>query len=51
MYKEMNTLEHILKYSCDIWTVYYRLKKQLLSTKNGFLEKSCNNIQNIKRKK
>jgi len=29
-------MENILQYSCDIWTVYCRLKKELLSTDMDF---------------
>jgi hypothetical protein len=37
-------------YSCEIWTVDYRLKEKLLST-DFFLEKNCENSQNTKSKK
>jgi hypothetical protein len=43
-------VESILSYGCEIWTVDYRLKKAD-KYRNGFLEKRCKNIHNIKSKK
>jgi hypothetical protein len=43
-------MESILRYCCEIWTVEYRLMKTAVKYRNGFLEKSCKNIQDIKSK-
>jgi hypothetical protein len=39
--KDQTEVENILKYGCDIWTVYYRLKKKLLSTEMDFYRRAA----------
>jgi len=44
-------IESILNYSWEIWTVDYKLNKKNIKYRNGFLEKSCKDIQTTTRKK
>jgi hypothetical protein len=43
-------VENILSYYCETGTVEYRLMEKAVEYRNGFLEKSCKNIQNFKSK-
>jgi hypothetical protein len=43
-------MQGTISHGCEIRTVDNRLKGKAVKYRNGFLEKSCKNIQNIKSK-